>query len=104
MRKLVLEVSDKVRLKPACSATETSQKIKIALVASLEMILSNKGITKALIRLSKCAGWSATLLFTTPKRQVFSYLFFIFTTVSPRHLFMFGYFGMLGGLSRLMRL
>ena len=31
------------------------------------MILSNKQITKALIRLCGCAGWSAALLFETPK-------------------------------------
>ena len=31
------------------------------------MILSNKPITKALIRLCGCAGWSAPLLFTTPE-------------------------------------
>ena len=35
------------------------------------MILSKKRITKALIRLHGCAGWSATVLFTTPHRQVF---------------------------------
>ena len=31
--------SDKVKFKPACSATETSQKIKILLEASLSLIL-----------------------------------------------------------------
>ena len=36
------------------------------------MILSNKQITKALIRLRKCAGWSAPLLFANLRRQVFS--------------------------------
>ena len=36
------------------------------------MILSKKGITKALIRLRRCAGWSAPVLFTSPRRQVFS--------------------------------
>ena len=40
-----------MRFKPACSATETSSKIEILLVASLDMILSNKRQTKALIRL-----------------------------------------------------
>ena len=34
------------------------------------MILSIKQITKALIRLRGCAGWSAPLLFANPKRQV----------------------------------
>ena len=32
-------------------------------VASLDMIHSNKGITKALTRLCRCADWSAPLLF-----------------------------------------
>ena len=40
-RKPVFGVSEKARLKPACSATETSQKIEISLVASLDMILSS---------------------------------------------------------------
>ena len=37
-RKHVFGVSDKVRSKPSCSATETSWKIEISLVASLDMI------------------------------------------------------------------
>ena len=69
-RKPVFRVPDKVNFKPACSATETSYKIKILLVASLNMILSNKRITKALIRLRGCAGWSAPLLFPYPQRQI----------------------------------
>ena len=36
------------------------------------MILSKKGITKALIRLHGCAGWSAPLLFAITWRQGFS--------------------------------
>ena len=35
------------------------------------MVLSKKGITKALIRLCGCAGWSAPLLFPNIERQVF---------------------------------
>ena len=31
------------------------------------MILYNKRITKALIRLHRCAGWSAPLLFVNPE-------------------------------------
>ena len=50
----VFGVSDKARLKPVSSAT-----------ASLDMILSKKQITKALIRLRRCAGWSAPVLFAT---------------------------------------
>ena len=52
----IVGVSEKARLKPVSSATETSKKIEILLVASLDMILSNKRITKALIRLRECAG------------------------------------------------
>ena len=36
------------------------------------MILSKKRITKALIRLRGCAGWSAPVLFANSGRQVFS--------------------------------
>ena len=36
------------------------------------MILSNKRITKVLIRLRRCAGWGAPLLFANHRRQVFS--------------------------------
>ena len=36
------------------------------------MILSKKRITKALIRLRGCAGWSAPLLFANPRWQVLS--------------------------------
>ena len=44
--KTCVRVSDKVRLKPVSSATETSKNIDILLVASLDMILSSKEITK----------------------------------------------------------
>ena len=49
-----------------------SYKIGILLVVSLNMILFNKRITKALIRLHGCTGWSTPLLFANPWRQVFS--------------------------------
>ena len=39
--------------------------------AAAHMILSNKRITKALIRLRGCAGWSAPVLVANHKRQVF---------------------------------
>ena len=35
------------------------------------MVLYKTGITKALIRLCGCAGWSAPVLFANPRRQVF---------------------------------
>ena len=72
-RKPSFVVSDKASFKPASSATETSWKIEISSVARLHMILSEKRITKALIRLCGCAGWSATVLFANPRRQVFSH-------------------------------
>ena len=56
--KHVFGVSDKVRFKPAFSDTEASLKIEISLVASLDIVFFNKGITKALIRLRGC--WSQT--------------------------------------------
>ena len=56
-RKIVFGVSDEVRFKPACSA-------EILLVTSQDMILSNKQITKVLIRLCGYAGLSAPLFFT----------------------------------------
>ena len=37
------------------------------LITSLDMMLSNKRITKALIRLRGCAGWSELLLFASPE-------------------------------------
>ena len=61
--KPVFRVSDKVRFIPACTATGTSLKIEILLVASFDMVLSKKRITKALIRVCRCAGGSAPLLF-----------------------------------------
>ena len=72
--KACLRVSDKASFKPVSSATETSLKIEISPVASLHtgMIHSEKRITKALIRLRGCAGWSAPLLFANPRRQVFA--------------------------------
>ena len=70
--KPVFGVPDKARLKPVSSATETSWKIEISPVASLHMILSIKRITKALIRLRGCAGWSEPVLLANPRRQVFS--------------------------------
>ena len=53
-RKPVFGVCDEVRLKPACSATETSQGLEILDIASIDIILSKQRITKALIRLRGC--------------------------------------------------
>ena len=64
----VFGVSDQIMLKQLCSATDASYQLKFSHVASLDMILSNTRITRTLIRLRACAGWSAQLLFA---RQVF---------------------------------
>ena len=45
---------DQIRLKPTCSATETSENIAILPEASLDILLPNKRITKVLIRLCGC--------------------------------------------------
>ena len=68
--KPVFGVSNKAGLKPVSSATETSQKIEILLEASLDMILSKKQTTKALVSLHGCAGWSAPLLFANPEDRL----------------------------------
>ena len=50
-----------------CIATETSLKIEMPLVVSLDMMLSTKRMTKALIKMCECAGASAPLLFANPE-------------------------------------
>ena len=70
-RKPVFVVFDKVSLKPFSPATETSYKIEISPVASLHIILSKNRITKALIRLRGCAGWSVPVLFRKPPKTGF---------------------------------
>ena len=49
-----------------------ARKNELSFVASWGMVLSKRRITKALIRLRGCAGWSAPLLFAILWRQVFS--------------------------------
>ena len=56
MRRPVFGVCDQVRLKPACSATETCQGLEILDVASRGIILFRRRTTKVLIRLPRCAG------------------------------------------------
>ena len=71
-RKPVFGVSEKISFKPVSLATETSLNSEFSLEASLDIILSKMQITKALIRLHRCSGWSAPLLFANHRRQVFS--------------------------------
>ena len=63
MRKPVFGVCDQARHKLACSATDTSKRLEILDIETTDIILSKQRITKALIRLRGCAGWSAPLLF-----------------------------------------
>ena len=65
--KPVFGVSDKARLKSVSSATETSKKNQISPVASIDKILSKKGITMAMTSLRRCEGWSTPLLFAHPE-------------------------------------
>ena len=62
-RKPVFRVCDQVRLKLAWSAIETSYKLEISDIDTRDVILSRQWITKILIRLCGCAGWSASLFF-----------------------------------------
>ena len=66
--KPVIRVFDKVRFKPACSATGTSKKIESWLVVGLDIILPNMRITKVLIRLLGCPGWSAPFVVHKPPK------------------------------------
>ena len=68
-RKPVFGVSAKASFKPACSATETSLENENSLVASVDKLVSKKRITKALIKLRGCAGWSAPVLFANPEER-----------------------------------
>ena len=82
--KPVFGVSSKARLKPVSSATETSYKIGIPLTTSLDMILSQKRITRALISLLICTGLSAPLLFANLKDK-FSRIEAFIILMEPYH-------------------
>ena len=58
----IFVVTDELRLKPVCSATETSWKIGVLHEASLDIVLSIKQITNVLIRLRRCTVWSSLVL------------------------------------------
>ena len=55
-RKPVFGVCDHGRLKPACSATEARQRLEISDLETSGIIPHRQRTTKALIRLSGCAG------------------------------------------------
>ena len=61
-KKPVFGVCNQGRLKLACASTEAWQRLEISSIETIGIILSRQ-LTKALIRLGRCAGWSATLLF-----------------------------------------
>ena len=83
--KPVFRVSVKARFQPVSSATETNQKFEILLEASSDMIPYNTRITKALISLRRCAGWSAPLLFAPPKTGFLRpRLIFYWSYIPPR--------------------
>ena len=62
-RKPVLGECGQVRLKPAYSATDTSQSLESLDIEARGIILSRQRTTKALVRLRGWAGRSAPLLF-----------------------------------------
>ena len=55
-RKPVFGVYDQVRLKPACAATEATQRFEISDIETRDNILPRQRTTKVLIRLRGCAG------------------------------------------------
>ena len=63
MRKPVFGVCNQLRLKLVCAATEASQWLEISDIETRDTILSRRRTTKVQIRLHRCAGWSASLLF-----------------------------------------
>ena len=66
-------VSDQVRLKLACSATEASMRLEVLVTKTRDITLSRQRTTKALVRLREFAGWSAPFLFAYDIRHVFSW-------------------------------
>ena len=57
-------VCDQVRLKPVCSATETSKRLETLGLATVGIILSKEWTNKLLTRLCGCTVWSEPLLIT----------------------------------------
>ena len=72
-KNLSSQVSGQVRLKLACSFTEASIRLGILVTETRDITLSRQRITKALIRLCGCAGWSEPLLLVYDIRHVFSW-------------------------------
>ena len=72
-------VSDQVRLKLACSATETSMRLETLVTECRNITLSRQRTTKVLIRLHGCAGWSAPLLFVYDIKHFLWHSSYVFT-------------------------
>ena len=70
LRKSVSGISDNARHTPACSVTETSYNIEHLHEAILDIILCRKQITKALIKLHGCTGWSVPLLYACNNNMI----------------------------------
>ena len=70
-RKPVFGVSNKASFIQSPQLQRLARKLKFHPEKFNIMLLSQKRITKALIRLRRCTGWSAPLLFANPCRQVF---------------------------------
>ena len=56
-------VCDQVRLEPTCSGTEARKILGILSIATTGVILPRQQITKMLIILCRCTGWSVSWLF-----------------------------------------
>ena len=55
-RNPVFGVSDQLRLKPACAASEAREGVEISDIETIGIILVRQRTTKALIGLGGCAG------------------------------------------------
>ena len=64
---LPLGLCDQLRLRPAA---KLSKSFGISVLATIGIILSRQQIAKTLVRLCRCAGWSASLLFAYVKNRV----------------------------------
>ena len=76
MRKPVFGVCDQVRLKPACSATETSHRLEISDIETRDIILSRQWTTKVLIRLciwlKQVLSWCGSYGYQNPLKIISS--------------------------------
>ena len=69
MRKPVFWVWDQGRLKPACATTEAMWRLEISYIETRSIILYRQRTINVLIRLRRCACWSAPLLFAYGKNR-----------------------------------